>query len=243
MASQEEGKEMKAPLRAFYPGLSLAMSHTGNIEPNTVAGDNFLELGQQQWKAILPASPASQLYTTSQTIDLSGLTLGEKTMMPLGFQVSTWGCPEHTFGVVSTSKACTVKQLWVCSDAPVPEEPYNNSPMRITGNLYSLYDNESIASLIGGSWQSWNTDTAIQTAAMVQVGADSYGNLTPVAADMLYTRSWIWIDNGITGISATDGNWEIFPSMITMPQEVQKESDLQWIMRLQRLANNDPITT
>ena len=80
---------MKAPLRAFYPGLSLALSHGGNIEPNTTPGDNFLGLGQQQWKAILPASAAGQLFTTSQTIDLSGLTLGEKTMMPLGFQVST----------------------------------------------------------------------------------------------------------------------------------------------------------
>ena len=234
---------MKAPLRAFYPGLSLAMSDGGNIEPTAVSVDTFLGRGQQQWKNILAASAAQALYTTYQNIDLSGLTLGEKTMMPMGYQVSTWGSPEHTYGIVSTTKACVVKQLWVCSDAPIPEEPYYNAPQLITGNLFSLYDDESIGSLIGASWQSWNTDTAIQTGSMVQVGADSYGNLTPVAADMLYTRCWIWINNTFTSISATDGNWEIYPSMITIPQDVKKESDLEWIMRLQRLANNDPITT
>tara|TARA_Y100000361_G_scaffold152739_1_gene172902 strand:- start:73 stop:771 length:699 start_codon:yes stop_codon:yes gene_type:complete len=231
---------MKAPLRAFYPGLSLALSAGGSIAPIAAPGDNFLGRGQQQWQSLLPASAIEALYTTYQNIDLSGLTMGEKTMMPMGYQVSTWGSPEHTWGPTSSSKACMIKQLWVCSDAPIPEEPYNNSPQLITGNMFSLYDHEAIASLIGGSWQSWNTDSAIQTGSMVQVGADSYGNLTPVAADMLYTRCWIWINNAFAS-SAADGNWEIYPSMITIPQDVKKESELEWIMRLQRLANNDPI--
>ena len=76
---------MKAPLRAFYPGLSLAMSDGGNIEPTAVSVDTFLGRGQQQWKNILAPSAAQALYTTYQNLDLSGLTLGEKTMMPMGY--------------------------------------------------------------------------------------------------------------------------------------------------------------
>lgn len=231
---------MKAPLRAYFPGLSLALSGGGAIAPNTSTTDTFNGLGQQQWISLLPASATQALYTTYQDIDLSGLTYGEKTIMPLGYQVSQWGSPDHTYGPASTSKACTIKQLWLCSDTPMAPEPYNNAPQLITGNQYSLYDDEAMASLVGGSWRKWNTDTAIQTGAMVQVGGDSYGNLTPVAADKLYTRCWIWIDNTFAA-SASDGNWEIYPSMITIPQSIEKESDLQWIMRLQRLANNDPI--
>tara|TARA_Y100001973_G_C5189150_1_gene329773 strand:- start:246 stop:983 length:738 start_codon:yes stop_codon:yes gene_type:complete len=229
--------EARDPIRVLIPGLSLKIdaAGTGVIEPNSL-GNYGGPMGNTYWVDRTPggATATTALYSYDSFADITGLNHGEKTIFPLGYQISTWQNPSHTSIGAGATKACRIQMAWITSTESITTTIVD--PDTLLAYLYSLSDDHSFNELVGYGWETWNTDTSLGTGATVPIEKDVFGALLPTATRRWTTRVYLWIDNDYVD-SATTGFWEIAPSLINIPQRVVKESDLEYIMRLQRLAN------
>ena len=237
------------PIRCLVPGLSLNLIGTGGGGSNQILPDASGAFGQDgsnsYWDTIGTPTYDSAMFRFDTFSDITGLVRGEQTLFPVSWNATPWLNPKAAyFGAAPANvKAYEFDMIWF-STTSEPDALDIATPgweERIIGAQYSLQDNKTFTELVGYGWSSFTTEGQVTTAATVKTGSGSFGYLTPTASTRIYHRCFLRVTNWSASNAATADKMEIFPSVITIGQEIDRESDLEYIMRLQRLAIRDPV--
>lgn len=231
------------------PGLSLNLIGTGAGGTNTILPDATGAFGangsNDYWTQLETPARTTALFGFDTFSDITGLVRGSQTLFPVSWTANQWLHPKiayfATAGSAAAVKAYEVDIVWISSTSKPDALPTSTHLEEyITGNQYSLTDDKSFSELVGYGWSSFSTEGQLTTSATAKTGAGSFGYLAPTASTRLYHRCFVRIMNWSPSDAGTQDKLEIFPSVITIGQEIDAESDLEYIMRLQRLAIRDP---
>jgi hypothetical protein len=236
------------PIRELIPGLSLDLVKSGS---NTITFDStsaFAADGSNgQWTQLGTPAVDMGLFVFDGYSDITGLVRGEQTLFPVSWSATPWLNPKIAYFAGSgtpdaQNKAYEVDIVWYTATSE-PEEidasiTYWDDYAIAT--QYSLFNNQTFTELVGYGWSSFSTEGQLTTSATAKTGSGSFGYLTPTASTRLYHRCFVRVLNWSPDVTGRQDIIEIYPSVITIGQEIDRESDLEYIMRLQRLAIRDP---
>ena len=238
------------PIRCLVPGLSLNLIGTGVGGTNQIVPDSSGAFGQDgsntYWDTIGTPTYDSAVFQYDTFSDVTGLVRGEQTLFPVYWNATPWLNPKAAWFSTTASaqvKAYELDMIWF-STTSKPDALDISTPgweERISGAQYSLQDNKTFTELVGYGWSSFTTEGQVTTSATLKTGSGSFGYLTPTASTRIYHRCFLRVTNWSPSNSATSDKIDIFPSVITLGQEIDRESDLEYIMRLQRMAIRDPV--
>ena len=160
-------------------------------------------------------------------IDLKGLQTDYLTFNPLSYFVQRWSLPATSLvGAVGGNTGVTITQHWVTSTKPIPAD------FNILKWSYDQTYGPSYDELVGYHHETYTNDSTGSSTLMQIRDAQTLGTLQPTTAAKLYTLTRIVI---IPIEAATNTNEVgVGPAVVTMAQEIVKESDLQYIMRTKR---------
>ena len=230
-AQIEEEDEMimpvHEPVRWFTSDLLATYSTGTNTWTATDAFGNALDVG---W---VETSNSATLYAANyfSEIDLSGLQADYKTFNPLSYFVQRWTPPASELVAASGSGAtgCTIAQHWVTSTKPIP------AAFNVNEITYSQTYGPSYDELVGYHFQTWTNDTTGASTLMQMRDSQTLGALQATTAQKLYTMTRVAIIPGLGATTPSNNNVAaVGPAVVTMAQEIVKESDLQYIMRTKR---------
>lgn len=236
------------PIRCLVPGLSIGLIGTGGGGTNTILVDSSGAFGSDgsnnYWEQVGTPAYDSALFRYDTFTDITGLTRGEQTLFPISWNATPWLNPKIAYYGAGTAavKAYELDIVWFTATSEPDALPTGTHfEEYITGSQYSLVNNRTFTELVGYGWSSFSTEGQLTTSATAKTGSGSFGYLTPTASTRLYHRCFVRVLNWSPSNSGTVDKLEVFPSVITIGQEIDKESDLEYIMRLQRLAIRDPV--
>ena len=233
------------PIRELIPGLSLQLvkSGTNNIEPAPTSA--FAADGSNtRWTQLGTAATDMGMFMFEGYTDITGLVRGEQTLFPVSWSSNPWLNPKVAFYGTgdAANKAYEFDMVWYTSTSE-PEALDTSSTFwddYIIATQYSLVNDQTFTELVGYGWSSFSTEGQLTTSQTAKTGSGSFGYLTPTASTRLHHRCFVRVLNWSADVSGRQDFMEIFPSVITIGQEIDRESDLEYIMRLQRLAVRDP---
>lgn len=183
-----------------------------------VVTDAFGGAVDDAW-AVTSNTPTLYAANFFQTIDLTGLQENYLTFNPLSYVVQRFTAPAEAM-----TPNVEIFISWVTSTKPIPAD-FNINQVSYT-NLYG----PSYDELVGYQNQAWTNDTTGKTMRLADV--QTLGVLQATAAAKLYTLCRI-----LVAPASAPANGETFaipPSVVTIQQQVEREDDLQYIMRLKR---------
>jgi len=211
------------PVRWFTSDLLVTYVAGTSSWTATDAFTNPLDVG---W---VETSNSPVLYAANyfSEIDLSGLQVDYKTFNPLSYFVQRWTPPASALVGASTgAPGCTIAQHWVTSTKPIP------AAFNVNEITYSQTYGPSYDELVGYHFQTWTNDTTGSSTLMQMRDSQTLGALQATTAQKLYTMTRVAI---IPQEAPSNGNTAgIGPAVVTMAQEIVKETDLQYIMRTKR---------
>ena len=183
--------------------------------------------GQPTWTAVA-SSATSMTVENRQEIDITGLTQTiDSTLDPLSFMVGRWAPPISNTTLTSPHNAGIVELTWITSSKPIPA--YSASTIPYTLGTGPTYDE-----LIGYHNQSWSKDATVP-GIMKLNDVQTIGAMTPTTGRKLYCLARIVL----TSTSPqNDDTFLIYPSVVTIAQQVVKEPKLEYIMRMARTMDS-----
>ena len=218
------------PLRWFIPYTSFISEGDGTWTIQVFEGSG----GPWEWQTYSESSKSlTALY--SGTIDLGGLERQAKTLNPLGYSVARWACPSIANSVAN---GVILQCTWVTSIKPIPDALVDELSL-----AYSIESAQDYSELIGFQCQTFSTDNALNVGTFKPVDTQTMGALQATAVPTLHTQ--LMVD--ITCATATTGTGEdrtaiyLPPSVVTIPQDIVKEEDLEYIYRLKRYADPNQV--
>ena len=226
-AQTEEEDEMimpvHEPIRWFTSDLLATYSTGTSTWTATDAFGNALDVGWVE----TTNSPALYAANYFSEIDLSGLKVDYKTFNPLSYFVQRWTPPASALvGAATGAPGCNITQHWVTSTKPIPAS-FNINEITYTQTYGPSYDE-----LVGYHFQTWTNDTTGASTLMQLRDSQTLGVLQATTAQKLYTFTRVMI---VPQEAPSNGNAAgIGPAVVTMAQEIVKETDLQYIMRTKR---------
>tara|TARA_R100000963_G_scaffold33097_1_gene25189 strand:- start:194 stop:925 length:732 start_codon:yes stop_codon:yes gene_type:complete len=241
--------EPRNPIRELIPGLSLDLVKSGS---NTITfeADSVFGLDGSNGRWTQHGTPALDLglFEFQGYTDITGLVRGEQTLFPVSWSANPWLHPKIAYYGTgdAANKAYEVDIVWYTTtsepdevDAAAAAGPAYWDDY-VMGTQFSLVNAQTFTELVGYGWSSFSTEGQLTTSATVKTGSSSFGYLTPTASTRLHHRCFVAVKNWRGDTTGAIDKVEIYPSVITIGQEIDRESDLEYIMRLQRLAVRDP---
>tara|TARA_Y100001937_G_scaffold25015_1_gene35852 strand:+ start:245 stop:940 length:696 start_codon:yes stop_codon:yes gene_type:complete len=221
---------MHPPIRIFTPGLEFAYnSGTSTWILSSISPGNG---GFQDYKFGANTSTGFTI-DAYQNVDLSGLLRQSKTLNPLSYLVSQWAPPIAVAAPVDgvgTPIQLLLTNTW--STATIPQrDPFNDNSFD-----WSIDDGKDYENLLGQHTQTWTSTST--TAGMQQLFSDTIGTLSKTALQKLYFVHSLGVSitqpASLAGApSFSNGDLiQVFPSVVTIAQEVEDESTTQYVMRL-----------
>lgn len=203
------------PLRWFTPQASFTY---------TSAGGTWTQTAGQGWTIFANSAVGISAYYPLEE-DLGGLLRQEKTLNPMGFMPARWGLPAVVFDTNPHNLIMTVQ--WVTSMQEI------NWPLNVGETSYSINSDETYGELVGMQIQQFTNDASTPFAVR-QIDVQTLGTLQPTAHDRLWHGIQVEcvFDSSIS--DSTTVTMGIPSSVVTIPQEIMTEEDLQYIYRLKR---------
>ena len=157
--------------------------------------------------------------------DLGGLLRQQETLNPLGFMPARWSLPGVTF--VSNPQNLLITINWVTSIQEI------DWPLHQGETSYAINSDETYSELVGYQVQQFTNDASTPFAVR-QIDIQTLGTLQPTAHDRLWhgIQFECVFDATISGSGVVQVG--IPSTVVSIPQEVLKEEDLQYIYRLKR---------
>jgi hypothetical protein len=184
--------------------------------------------GQPTW-TVVASSATSMTVENRQEIDITGLTQTiDSTLDPLSFMVGRWAPPIANTTIPGGGvNAGIVEMTWITSSKPIPA--YSASTIPYTLGTGPTYDE-----LIGYHNQSWSKDVTVP-GIMKLNDVQTIGAMTPTTGRKLYCLARLIV----TSTSPQNGDaFLIYPSVVTVAQQVVKEPTLEYIMRMARTMDS-----
>ncbi len=207
------------PLRWFVPQTNC---YSNGTTWTADVADPTGSAGAWQWEIAVNDPEWLVMYYPGR-ISLGGLVRQGKTLNPLGYSVSRWFSP--TLEINSGTADLFIH--WVTSTRQIP------APLFTPGGAaeYGIAGGETYNDLVGYQTQTWTSDSTISSLLMRPIDTQTFGTLQPTVNDDLYTLCQVSIQ-----LSAVADNDVILipPSVVTIPQEIMKEDELEYIYRLKR---------
>jgi hypothetical protein len=201
------------PLRWFTPQAGF-----------TFASGTWGQTSGQGWQIVANSAVGISAYYPIED-DLSGLLRQQKTVNPVGFIPARWGLPAVDFPSNPQNLIMTIQ--WVTSIQEI------DWPLNQNETSYAINSNETYDELVGMQIQQFTNDASTPFAVR-QIDMQTLGTLQPTAHD----RLWHGIQFECTFDSSISSSGEVVVSLpstvVTIPQEIMKEDDLQYIYRLKR---------
>jgi len=185
-----------------------------------VLTDSFGNALDDAW-VVTANTPNSVGMNFFQDIDLTGLQENYMTFNPLSYVVQRWGMPAE-----SITPNVSVVISWVTSTKPIPTT-FNINEISYTNQYGPSYDE-----LVGYQIQSWTNDTTGQLMRLADV--QTLGVLQATAAAKLYSLCRVVVSIPAGSAASNNEKFGIPTSVVTIQQQVERENDLQYIMRLKR---------
>ncbi len=221
------------PIRVPFPAASIqATGDTGGVWTLMPSNPATQDPNPMQWTTWGTATTNLFAMKYEVETDIGGLTRQEKTLYPQAHVVSTWSTPKMRSDL--NPKLMDAMSLWITSYKQIDDtflEDLGFLEIFIPSLLYSLEDNQSFMEVIGATWKEYATDSSLGTEAVRLVGGDAYGTLQPTASKRLWHTQFFVMNN--VG-AAWEGEVRVPASMITIPQVIAKEDDLEYVYRLKR---------
>lgn len=214
------------PLRWFIPYTAFISNGDGTWSIQVLSGSG----GSWEWETS-NANVQSLTAFYSGTLDLGGLERQGKTLNPLGYSVARWACPSVANNVAGgTILQCT----WVTSIKPIPDALVSGLSL-----AYSIESEQDYSELVGWQCQTFSTDSALNVDSFKPVDTQTMGALQATAVPTLHTQMMV----DITCAANTSDSFAIYlpPSVVTIPQDIVKEEDLEYIYRLKRYADSNQV--
>ena len=204
------------PLRWFTAGIKATYNAGTSTWDFTDAFNNPIE---GDW-TITNNSPTAFSMRHRGFVDLQGLQHNYMTCNPLSYNVTRWGPAAEEI----TTHQAIVSMIWCTATKPIPQT-FNINEITYSENFGPSYDD-----LVGMKTEIWSSDAA--TAMMVLGDSQTLGTLTATAAERLYTL--FQFAATISDTPSANDVVQIFPAVVTIQQQVTKESTLAYIMRLKQ---------
>ena len=234
------------PIRELIPGLSLDLVKSGSNTITFDATSAFAADGSNgRWTQLGTPAYDQGIFMFEGYSDITGLVRGEQTLFPVSWNATPWLNPKMAYYGTGdgANKAYEIDIVWFSSTSE-PEEIDTSVTYweeYLMATQFSLVNNQTFTELVGYGWSSFTTEGQVTTSTMAKSGSGSFGYLTPTASTRLYHRCFVRVLNWRADVTGVSDIIEIYPSVITIGQEIDRESDLEYIMRLQRLAIRDPV--
>lgn len=207
------------PLRWFVPQTNCYSNGTtwavDVVDPVGSAGEWEWEIAVNDPRELVMYYPGK--------ISLAGLVRQGKTLNPLGYSVSRWTPPSMEID----SGTVDLYIHWVTSTRQIPAPLFQPAGAA----EYGIASQETFNDLVGYQTQAWTSDSTISSLLMRPIDTQTFGTLQPTANDDLYTLCQVSFR-----LSAVADNDAVLipPSVVTIPQEIVKEDELEYIYRLKR---------
>ena len=215
------------PLRWFTPHTIFTSDGAGSWAISVIDGAVY----PNPWEWVVTADSQKEFTCYYPgTIDLGGLERQGKTLNPLGYSVSRYSTPVVTNDTANSS--VILSMTWVTSVKPIPPALVSGVSM-----AYTMESAEDYGELVGYQTQTFTTDSTQAVSMLKPADTQTMGALQATAVPTLHTQLMVnitWSANSTNGDSVL-----IPPAVVTIPQEIVKEDDLQYIYRLKRYA--DPV--
>lgn len=214
------------PLRWYVPYTVFVSNGDGTWNIQVLSGTG----GSWEWQTYSDTVKALTAFY-SGTIDLGGLERQGKTLNPLGYSVARWACPSVANNVAG---GVILQCTWVTSIKPIPDALVSDLSL-----AYSIESEQDFSELVGWQCQTFSTDSALNVASFKPVDTQTMGALQATAVPTLHTQFMV----DITWTNDTDDNCAVYlpPSVVTIPQEIVKEEDLEYVYRLKRYADPNQV--
>tara|TARA_Y100001963_G_scaffold152844_1_gene238432 strand:- start:666 stop:1322 length:657 start_codon:yes stop_codon:yes gene_type:complete len=203
------------PLRWFTPAASFTF---------TTAGGTWTQAAGQGWHIVANSAVGISAYYPLES-DLAGMIRQEKTLNPIGFMPARWGLPAVDFDTNPVNLIMTIQ--WLTSVQEI------NWPLNQGETSYAIDSNETYDELVGMQIQQFTNDASTPFAVR-QIDMQTLGTLQPTAHDRLWHGLQFECIFDASISSSDEVTVAVPPSVVTIPQEIMKEEDLQYIYRLKR---------
>ncbi len=201
----------------------------------TVADRNVIEEGSE-WEFI---DTLAGYFYNQQVIDLTGMSVEQKTFFPESFSVQMG--PVHYLSPGNQGAGALIEMHFVTT---TPFDFKSNYTQGISFEQFQLFPG-SIGSLISfdnvvcGEWVTYTSSTS-QTPAIEMYPSSSgrFGSMEPITSDRLYCYKFVVSSN----IEAAASQYGSPSSKLVLFGQEGEDSDLAYVMRLRRdyVLQNEP---
>ena len=216
------------PLRWFIPYTAFVSNGDGTWDIQVFSDG----AGDWQWETY-SANAESLTAFYPGTIDLGGLERQSKTLNPLGYSVARWSCPSIANSVTG---GVILQCTWVTSIKPIPDALVSDLSL-----AYSIESEQDYSELVGWQCQTFSTDAALNVGTFKPVDTQTMGALQATAVPTLHTQ--LMVDITCAAATQTDPKTAVYlpPSVVTIPQDIVKEEELEYVYRLKRYADPNQV--